>query len=326
MSKYAIGVDIGGTTVKLGLFNLNGVIIEKWDINTNRTNKGHLILRDIWNSINQHLFSQQITQKEILGIGVGAPGFVDNKKGVVHEAVNIGWKDIDLSTKLSNLSSLPVYVENDANLAALGENWKGAGENNQDIIVITLGTGVGGGIIVNGELLNGSNGTAGEIGHIIIDPNGYPCNCGRKGCLDTIASGNGIVRQALEKIPDYPNSLLVDHYQEHHSITAKDIFDFAAQGDPLSEQIIDYTADVLGSVIANTALITNPSKILIGGGVSKAGEQFINKIKNYFSKYTLPRTNEGSEIKIAELGNDAGIIGAAYLVLQNQINTIKMDP
>jgi glucokinase len=318
-----IGVDIGGTTVKIGLLNVNGEVIKKWEIVTNHTR--HLILEDIWKSINHQLLILQLTPQAILGLGVGAPGFVNNETGIVHEAVNIGWKDFNLSAELSNLSGLPVYVENDANLAALGENWQGAGENNQDIIVITLGTGVGGGMIVNGKLVSGSNGTAGEIGHIIIEPNGYPCNCGRTGCLDTIASGNGIVRQALEKISDTPTSLLAMYYHENKAITAKDIFDLAAQGDPVCEQVINYTADVLGSVIAKVALLTNPSKVLIGGGVSKAGEQFIKIVRKNFNKYTLPRTGEVCEIKIAKLGNDAGIIGAAYLVLQNHKSMTKVD-
>lgn len=319
MDEFIIGLDIGGTTVKIGLLNESGDRIEKWEIPTNNKNQGIYIIDDIWHSISKHLDALQINKQSILGIGVGAPGFVDGKTGMVYEAVNIGWKNFELAEQLKEISSMPVFVENDANLAALGENWKGAGDQASDLILITLGTGVGSGVIANGAILKGRNGTAGEIGHIIVDPNGYPCNCGRIGCLDTIASATGIVHQAMDLIAEKPSSTLATYYHKNGNLNSKDVFYLAGKGDVLCEQIINRTANMLASTLASAAAIINPSKIIIGGGLSQAGNQLLNVITAYFQKDTLTRTSEVCDIKIAELGNDAGIIGAAYLVQQQLV-------
>ena len=311
-----IGIDIGGTTIKIGFINHDGKILYKWEIPTNIGNQGDSIVDDIWASITDRL-SKQKNESEIIGIGVGAPGFVNQQTGIVYEAVNIGWKNFNLRDELQRLSNLPVFIGNDANLAALAENWKGSGNQSKDVMLITLGTGVGSGIIANGDILNGTNGTAAEIGHIIADPNGYPCNCGRVGCLDTIASATGIVRQAMDKIAEHPNSALASHYQKHGKLEAKDVFNFAQDGDIASESVINRTTDILGFMIGSAATIINPSQIIIGGGVSKAGEPLLEKIKKSLRKYTLPRINDCCEVKLAQLGNDAGIIGAAYLVKSN---------
>ncbi|GGB29359.1 ROK family glucokinase [Virgibacillus dakarensis] len=315
MNKIIIGVDIGGTTSKIGLLDQQGIIQDKWEIPTIKANNGESIVTDIWDSITDKLKTVQF--KQILGIGIGAPGFIDGATGLVYEAVNIGWKkNFQLAKLFSEITKLPVFVENDANIAVLGENWKGAGNHSENLIAITLGTGVGGGIIANGEILNGVNGTAGEIGHITVDPDGFSCNCGKKGCLETIASATGIVRQAKELAKQAPDSRLASLLQESGSITAKDVFSLAGQGDLLSKTVIERTGDVLGFAIANLATVINPSIILIGGGVSKAGDQLITIIKSAFHKYALPRVSDVCDIKVAQLGNDAGIIGAAYLVLQ----------
>src|SRR5699024_7178706 len=283
-----IGIDIGGTSVKIGLINLNGEIIYKWEIPTNKGNKGDSIVDDIWVSITETL-SKQKNESDIIGICVGAPGFINQETGIVYEAVNIGWKNFNLRDELHRRSNLPVFIENDANLAALAENWQGSGEQSKDVMFITLGTGVGGGIIVNGEIMNGVNGTAAELGHILVDPNGSPCNCGRTGCLETIASATGIVRQAMDEVTDNPNGALASFYKQQGKLEAKDVFNLAQEGDMASENIIDKTMDVLGLAIANTAVIINPSQIIIGGGVSKAGEQLLSKINRSFKKYALPR-------------------------------------
>jgi len=311
-----IGIDIGGTTIKIGFINHDGKILYKWEIPTNIGNQGDSIVDDIWASITDRL-SKQKNESEIIGIGVGAPGFVNQQTGIVYEAVNIGWKNFNLRDELQRLSNLPVFIGNDANLAALAENWKGSGNQSKDVMLITLGTGVGSGIIANGDILNGTNGTAAEIGHIIADPNGYPCNCGRVGCLDTIASATGIVRQAMDKIAEHPNSALASHYQKHGKLEAKDVFNLAQDGDITSESVINRTTDILGFMIGSAATIINPSQIIIGGGVSKAGEPLLEKIKKSLRKYTLPRINDCCEVKLSQLGNDAGIIGAAYLVKSN---------
>lgn len=317
VDKLVIGVDIGGTATKIGLINLSGDIIYKWEIPTNTNNLGDSVIEDVWTSIVGNL-SKQINK--IIGIGVGAPGFINPEKGVVYEAVNIGWKNLNLKLELERLSDLPVFIENDANLAALGENWTGSGDNSKDVILVTLGTGVGSGLIANGDVISGTNGTAGEIGHTTINPNGYLCNCGGRGCLETIASATGIVQQAKDKIAEYPTSRLASHYEKHGKIGTKDIFELADNGDEISENIIEHTTDILGYSLANTATIMNPSRLIIGGGVSNAGEQLLSKIKSNFQKYALPRISNGCEVKLAQLGNDAGIIGAAYLVKRNLNN------
>ncbi|WP_106496296.1 ROK family glucokinase [Lentibacillus sp. Marseille-P4043] len=313
MEDLIIGLDIGGTSTKAGLLNVSGEVIHKWEIPTDKKDHGSRIVEYIWESITEALKELQI-ENQILGIGVGAPGFVDKETGMVYEAVNIGWKNFDLGNRLKNLSNLPVFIENDANLAALGENKKGSGSNAKDLIAITLGTGVGSGIIANGEILSGMNGTAAEIGHIIADPNGYPCNCGRTGCLDTIASATGIVHQAMDYITENPDSPLALYYRMHGALDARDVFELAREGDKASEHIIDHTTDVLGFMVASAATIINPSTIIVGGGLSKAGNLLLSKITHYFRKYALPRISENCEIKLAQLGNDAGMIGAAYLV------------
>ena len=319
MDKKIIGIDVGGTNIKIGLLNKNGDILYKWNIPTNKETNGVNIVDDIWRSISSKLPALLINN-QIMGIGVGAPGFVDKKQGLVYEAVNIGWLNYELSKQLNAYSNLPVFIENDANLAALGENWKGAGNRVDNLIVVTLGTGVGSGIIANGSILNGYKGTAGEIGHITVEPDGSTCNCGRVGCLDTIASGTGIVNQAIEQISKSPTSALGVYFLEKGSLTAEDIFYFANMGDAICENVIKRTADALGYILANTATIINPSKILIGGGVSKAGNQLLNLVKKSFQKFSLPRISENCNVELATLGNDAGILGAAYLVLQ-QTNT-----
>lgn len=315
MNELLIGIDIGGTSIKVGIIENNGVIIEKWKIPTNISNDGEAIVGDIWNSIVDKIELLNLNNTSITGIGVGAPGFINTDTGFVYEAVNIGWRNVDLANQLGLRSGLPVFIENDANIAVLGENWTGAGNQSKNLIAITLGTGVGGGIIANGTILNGENGMAGELGHIKVEENGYACNCGNHGCLETIASATGIVRQAMEKISAFPDSLLGKTYKENQWISAKDIFELAADGDSISNNIIKYTADILGQLIANMGVIINPSKVLIGGGVSTAGDQLIDEIKTSFEKHALPRVVDACEIKAAQLGNDAGIIGGAFLVL-----------
>ncbi|SFA71073.1 glucokinase [Lentibacillus halodurans] len=320
MGKSIIGVDIGGTTVKIGIIDNDGNIMDKWEIPTDKANYGASVISDIWASISEKLDQRNMNSETIKGIGIGAPGFIDSASGYVYEAVNIGWKHLPLANELQAASGLPVFAANDANAAVLGENWKGAGENAKNLVALTLGTGVGGGIIVNGNILSGENGTGGEIGHTTIDPNGYWCNCGRRGCLETIASATGMVRQAMDKMEQEPESSLASRYKINGAITAKDIFELSKKGDVSCKEIIAYTADVLGFTIANAAIIINPSKILIGGGVSQAGGNFIQLIDHAFRQYALSRVSDVCELNTARLGNDAGIIGAAFLVRQNLEN------
>ncbi|WP_281374199.1 ROK family glucokinase [Halobacillus locisalis] len=318
MEKLYLGADIGGTTVKLAVINGDGDIKKKWEIKTNTENRGASIPQDIHVAFEEALKELHIEKDQIAGIGAGAPGFVDTDTGYIHEAVNIGWKDFDFGEQLKALTGLPVWVDNDANLAALGENWLGAGRGAEHLIAVTLGTGVGGGIITNGQIINGANGTAAEIGHMtVVKEGGAPCNCGKTGCLETEASATGIVRKAKNALTDFEQSILKDSIVSGR-LNSKEVFEAVYKGDELAVTVINDVMDTLGLAIANLAIAMNPEKIVIGGGVSKAGDLLLDPLQEAYNKYALNRTREASSFGIAELGNDAGVIGGAYLVKKNQ--------
>lgn len=312
-----VGIDIGGTSIKFGLIDDSGKIVTKWEIPTVKNKSNEEFVEYIWNSVLETKRHHQIEFNNLKAIGIGSAGFVNVKEGIIYESVNIGWKDFPLGEILQKVSGLPVFVENDANMATLGELWQGKGKGEENIITITLGTGVGGGIVIKGEVVSGENGTAGEIGHIIVEPEGELCNCGRRGCLETITSATGIVKLAMRSIKENPHSQLASFLKEKGSISAKDIFNLAEQGEEKSIGIIQKVGDVLGLAIANLGVIVNPKKVLIGGGVSKAGGQLLDAIENGFDKYALKRIKDVCVIDIASLENDAGIIGGAYLAKLN---------
>jgi glucokinase len=313
--KWLVGVDLGGTTIKMAFVNIYGEIIHKWEISTDHSEQGKNIITDIAKSIDQKLEELGQTKSKLLGIGMGAPGPVNTVTGMVYQTTNLPWKDYPLKDLLEVETSLPVVVDNDANIAAIGEMWKGAGNEAKDLICVTLGTGVGGGIIVNGQIVHGTNGAGGEIGHITSIPEGgAPCNCGKTGCLETIASATGIVRITKEKLANTETaSILRQIYEETGKITAKDVFDAAKANDALALEIIDYVTFHLGLALANLANGVNPEKIVIGGGVSKAGNMLVEKVRHYVKRFAFPRVAEGVHITIATLGNDAGVIGGAWL-------------
>ncbi|NEY71606.1 ROK family glucokinase [Bacillus mesophilus] len=312
--KWLVGIDIGGTTIKMAFITISGEIDHKWEIPTDVGNQGENIIIDVAKALKDKLVELGATMEQLGGIGIGAPGPVQIESGLIYEAVNLGWKEYPLKKKLEDATGLPVIVDNDANLAALGEMWKGAGEKAKDVIVVTLGTGVGGGIITNGHIIHGVNGAGGEIGHITSVPDGgAPCNCGKTGCLETIASATGIVRQTIEQVEKYPDSTLVDKVN-NRTVTAKDVFDAAKGNDSLALAVIDQTAFHLGLALANLSNGVNPEKIVIGGGVSRAGDVLVTPIKLYFEKFAFPRVAIGAELSIATLGNDAGVIGGAWLI------------
>lgn len=309
-----IGIDIGGTTVKLAFLTYEGNILEKWEIPTNKLNGGDSIVSDIATSIKEKQALLQLDKDEFIGIGVGAPGFVDVERGIIHQAINIGWENYPLSAAMKEATGYDTWLENDANLAALGENWKGAGNQADHLIAVTLGTGVGGGIIGNGQLLHGANGTVAEIGHMTIDPeNGVRCNCGKIGCLETFASATALVRMGKEAIAAGDETSLREMYKKHNELSARDIFRAAANGDEVAENILTTMTNHLGLAIANLAIAINPTKIVIAGGVSKAGDQLLLPLREVFDKYALSRTSDAVEFVLASLENDAGVIGAAYL-------------
>ncbi len=316
MNEILAGIDIGGTTIKLAFISKEGDILTKWEIPTDKTDGGKGIFTDVKKAISEKLAELQIPYEALKAAGVGAPGPVDIEKGILDGAVNIGWKDnFPLRDLMQTALNVPVVIENDANAAALGEMWKGAGAGAKDLICITLGTGVGGGVIVKGDIIHGANGAAGEIGHITSVPrNGYMCNCGKTGCLETVASATGIVRTAKDHLAIYEGeSVLKEKLQANSDISAKDIFDAAKAGDALAKETVEELADHLGLALANIGSVFNPERIVVGGGVSKAGDFLISEIKQAFVRYAFKPVAQSTDIVLAQLGNDAGIVGAGWL-------------
>ncbi|MDR4888934.1 ROK family glucokinase [Fredinandcohnia sp. QZ13] len=314
MENLLIGIDLGGTTIKHAFITQEGEIVTKWEIPTDKS--GDMIISDIAKAIEGKMNELQLKKEQFAGVGMGAPGPVNFEEGVFYKATNLGMKEMfPLKAELEKVIGLPAAVDNDANVAAIGEMWKGAGEGANNLICVTLGTGVGGGIIANGEVVRGANGAGGEIGHITSIPEGGAlCGCGKTGCIETIASATGIARLAKEAIQTKNESSLIrEQYDKAGEITSKDVFEAAAKGDELAKYIIDNVTYHLGLALSHVANGLNPEKIVVGGGVSKAGEQLLLPLKEQFKRFAFPRVADAAEIAIATLGNDAGVIGAAYL-------------
>ena len=310
MSRFVFGVDIGGTTVKLGLFDTEGSLIDKWEIPTRTENSGDQILPDIAKSIMDKMSEKNISKDDVEGIGIGAPGPVDDA-GVIHKAANLGWGEFSIKDTLEKITGLKVRAGNDANVAALGEVWKGGAVGCKDVVMVTLGTGVGGGIIVNGRILSGYLGAGGEIGHIHMnDDEEESCGCGKKGCLEQYSSATGITRMGKKVLASTDEASVL----RGGDINAKTIFDAVKAGDKVAAQIADIYGRYLGVALANIACVVNPEVILLGGGVSKAGPVVIDYVKPYFEKRVF-HGSKGTRFALATLGNDAGIYGAAKLVL-----------
>lgn len=311
--KYCFGVDVGGTTVKLGLFTVEGELLDKWEIKTYTENEGERILPDVAEAIKGKIAEKLLKAEEICGIGVGVPAPVD-KNGAIERAANVGWMAKEIKKELEELTGFPCVIGNDANVAALGEMWKGAGEGEKDLIMVTLGTGVGGGIIINGEIAPSHRGVGGELGHITVNPDEEAtCNCGNHGCLEQYASATGVVRIA--------NKLLAASKEESslrtlETVTAKDVFDAAKAGDNLAVEAVEVLGKYLGLVVANVALTVDPDVFVIGGGVSKAGQVLIDVITKYYHKFAKIIGDNKAKVVLAKLGNDAGIYGAARMVLK----------
>jgi len=315
MSKYVFGVDIGGTTVKLGLFDVEGNVLDKWEIPTRTEDSGSKILPDIAESIRSKISEKNIAAGEVVGVGAGAPGPVDSD-GVIHMAVNLGWGTFSIKERLESILGLPVMAGNDANVAALGEMWKGGGQGSSDLIAVTLGTGVGGGIITGGRVLAGVSGAGGEIGHIHVeDRETESCNCGNKGCLEQYASATGITRLANRKLAESNRESML----RKGEISAKTVFDAVKQKDALAMEVAEEFGKYLGDGLAVIAGVVNPDTIVIGGGVSKAGEILIDYVRPHYEKNVF-RGSKDVRFVLATLGNDAGIYGAAKLVLDAVTN------
>ena len=309
--KYGFGIDLGGTTVKIAYFDETGNMLDKWEIPTVTENGGAQILPDIAESIHQYIEGYSIPETAILGLGIGVPGPV-NAKGVVNKCINLGWGVFNIAQTLSELTGFPVKAGNDANVAALGEFWKGGGQGCDNMVFVTLGTGVGGGIVVEGKLLHGAHGSGAEIGHLVLNrEETVPCNCGKKGCVEQYCSATGIVRLAKLYLSshDAPSKL-----RELENLTCKDIFDAGKAGDPAALVILDQVYRYMGEFLANVCSTVDPEVVVIGGGVSKAGDVLIQGIEPYFQKYVFHAAS-GARFALASLGNDAGAYGAFKLAL-----------
>ena len=312
MKNYYFGIDLGGTTVKLGLFTVSGDLLQKWEIPTRTEYGGTNILPDISTSIRNVLTKNGIKTSQVLGAGLGVPGAVQADR-IVAPCVNLnGWGG-DVATKLSELCGFPVKAVNDANAAALGELWQGSGKGYENVVFVTLGTGVGGGIIVNGKLLRGGHGAGGEIGHVKVNPDETEsCGCGKKGCLEQYASATGVVRTARRILAasEKPSSL-----RDYEKVTSKAIFDEAKKGDELANEIVDEFGRMLGYGLATISCVCDPDIFVIGGGVSAAGQIILDRIKESFQKHAFP-ASEHTSFALASLGNDAGIYGCARLMAE----------
>lgn len=309
--KYGFGIDLGGTTVKLAFFDRTGNCLDKWEIPTVTAAKGKQILPDIAASVRDYLARHTIDPGDLIGIGIGVPGPV-LPDGTVDGCVNLGWDRIHVPQALEELTHLPVAVGNDANVAALGEYRKGSGQDYDSMVMITLGTGVGGGIVINGKLLHGAHGAGGELGHMTLNPQeSQSCGCGRKGCAEQYISATGIVRQAelvlLES--DTPSSL-----RELESLTCKAVFDAAAAGDALASEILEQVYTCIALFLSNICCAIDPEMIVIGGGVSKAGQVLLDGIRCHFRSAAFPACRE-VDFALATLENDAGVYGAFQLAL-----------
>ena len=311
MSKYCFGIDVGGTSVKCGLFQTDGTLVDKWEIPTRTENKGENILPDVAETIRNKMQEKGIDKADVAGVGIGIPGPI-NTKGEAACAVNLYWGFKPVAKELSELTGFPAKAGNDANVAALGEAWKGAAAGAQNIIMATLGTGVGGGIIVDGRIVAGHHGAGGEIGHANIDHNETEkCNCGNSGCLEQYTSATGIVRVARKVLESCSEESTLRSVE---NLTAKDVLDAFKAGDELAGKIMAQVGEKLGGALAFIAAVVDPEAIVIGGGVSKAGQPLIDCIQKYYREYAFSLCKD-TPMVIASLGNDAGIYGAAKMVL-----------
>lgn len=311
MKQYIFGIDLGGTTVKLGLFTLEGKLLDKWEIPTRTADVGAEILPDIAAALKAKQEERGISVSQVAGVGLGVPGAVLEDR-FVKPCVNLqGWGG-DAAGALSALCGCPVKVVNDANAAALGEMWLGGGKGYSNVVFVTLGTGVGGGIIVDSKLLTGVHGSGGEIGHIKVNPaETVACGCGKKGCLEQYTSATGVVREARRRLAasDAPSLM-----RQSDPLTSKDVFDCAKAGDALALEVVDFFADYLGRGLACVSCVCDPQVFVLGGGVSAAGQIIIDRAAEAFRCYAFPAAEE-TRLVLARLGNDAGICGAARLVL-----------
>ena len=311
--RYGFGVDVGGTTVKLAWFDEEGTLLHKWEIPTVTEGGGSAILPDIAKAVEGFLAENKIDKSQVIGIGVGVPGPV-NDQGVVNRCVNLGWGVFNVAQTLSELTGLPVRAGNDANVAALGEAWKGGGMGCDNMVLATLGTGVGGGIIIGGKPVSGAHGAGGELGHIpLCKDETEPCGCGKFGCAEQYCSATGVVRVTKRYLDahDTPSVL-----RDLETLTAKDIFDAAKAGDAAAQEALEQVYDLMGQFLASICCVADPEVVVLGGGVSRAGQPLLDGTRKYFDRYVF-HASRNTRFALASLGNDAGAYGAFKLVLDS---------
>ena len=309
--KFGFGIDLGGTTVKIAYFDEHGTMLNKWEIPTVTAGGGQQILPDIAASIKGYMDEHDVDPASIVGIGIGVPGPVDGN-GVVNKCINLGWGVFNISEALSKLTGFPVKAGNDANVAALGEYWKGGGQGCNNMVFATPGTGVGGGIVIDGHLLHGAHGSGGEIGHLVLNrEETEQCGCGKRGCVEQYCSATGIVRLAKKALENHAGTTALRRFDP---LTCKDIFDCGKAGDELALQVLDQYYNCMGEFLANICNVVDPDAVVLGGGVSRAGQVLLDGTRPYFDKYVF-HAARGARFALASLGNDAGAYGAFKLAL-----------
>ena len=309
--KYGFGIDLGGTTVKLAYFNEEGQMLCKWEIPTNTAEGGKYILQDIAAAVLGYLEENKIPKEDVIGLGIGVPGPI-SRTGMVNRCVNLGWGVFNIQEELSALTGFPVKAGNDANVAALGEGWKGGGQGYENIVMATLGTGVGGGIVIDGRIVYGAHGAGGEIGHLVLNKEEtVPCGCGKYGCVEQYCSATGIVRTARRHLNRsvHPSSL-----RDIKDLTCKAIFDAAAEDDVVANEILERVYSQLAEFLSDVCCVVDPEVVVVGGGVSKAGDPLLSGISRHMHKYLFHAIRD-LKFALATLGNDAGAYGAFKLIL-----------
>ena len=310
MKSYCFGIDVGGTSVKCGLFNTDGTLLEKWEIPARTETKGENILPDVAETIKAKIAEKNIDKDDIEGVGIGIPGPI-NSKGEAACAVNLYWGFTPVAQILSDLTGLKAQAGNDANVAALGEAWKGAAAGSQNVIMVTLGTGVGGGIIIDGKIVAGSHGAGGEIGHaLVVRDEAEKCNCGNHGCLEQYASATGIVRVAGRMLAASDDDSTL---RELQNITAKDVLDAFKAGDAVAQELVEEVGRILGGALGSIAVVIDPEMFVIGGGVSRAGQILLDAVQKHFKERVFKSCQE-TKFVLASLGNDAGMYGCAKMI------------
>ena len=316
MKDYVFGIDVGGTTIKCGLFQADGTLLEKWEIPTRTENNGDQILPDVAKTVLKKIKEKGIAKEDVAGVGIDLPGPV-NEKGEIAVAVNLNWGYKDIVAELGGaLGGIPVKAANDANAAALGEMWGGGGRGTKNLIMVTLGTGVGGGIIIDGKIYSGYNHAAAEVGHMVIERNGVPCSCGRRGCMEAYASVTGLIRMTKEAmLKDEESEMWKEVNGDINAVNGRTSFDAMRKGDASAQAVVNEYIEYLGNGVSSFVNILQPEYLVIGGGISKEGETLLAPLRKIVKRESFNVGGEAMRTKIvaAQLGNDAGIIGAAFL-------------